>query len=89
MSLRSVISYPATKQSAGIGIGAPANTPPEIVEILNKEVNAALADAAFRGRLAALSLEPFAISASDLGKFIVEYTNKWSKVIRAAGIKAE
>jgi|SRR6516165_3259360 tripartite-type tricarboxylate transporter receptor subunit TctC len=71
------------------GIGAPANTPPEIVEILNKEVNAALADAAFRGRLAALSLEPFAISASDLGKFIVEYTNKWSKVIRAAGIKAE
>jgi tripartite-type tricarboxylate transporter receptor subunit TctC len=71
------------------GLGAPVNTPPEIIAIVNKQVNAALADTAFRARLAELGGEPFPSSPADFGKFIVEDTEKWSKVIRAAGIKAD
>jgi tripartite-type tricarboxylate transporter receptor subunit TctC len=72
------------------GIGAPANTPPEIIAILNKEVNAALADPTFKARLTDLGAEPFfAGSPAEFGKFVVEYTEKWGKVIRAAGIKAQ
>jgi tripartite-type tricarboxylate transporter receptor subunit TctC len=71
------------------GIGAPRNTPAEIIETLNKAVNAALADATFNARLADSGSEPFASSPTEFGKFIVEYTDKWAKVMRAAGIKAE
>ncbi|MGB3743736.1 MAG: tripartite tricarboxylate transporter substrate-binding protein [Xanthobacteraceae bacterium] len=71
------------------GIGAPANTPIEIIDKLNKEVNAALADPKFTTRIADLGGVPFVSSPADFGKFIVEYTDKWAKVIRAANIKAE
>jgi tripartite-type tricarboxylate transporter receptor subunit TctC len=71
------------------GLGAPVKTPPEIVAIVNKQVNAALADTAFTARLAELGGEPFASSAADFGKFMVDDTAKWGKVIRAAGIKAD
>jgi tripartite-type tricarboxylate transporter receptor subunit TctC len=71
------------------GLGAPANTPSEIIAIVNKQVNAALADPMFKARLADLGVAPFASSPAEFGKFIVEYTEKWSKVIRAAGIKAD
>ncbi len=71
------------------GIGAPANTPPEIIAILNREVNAGLADPKFKARLVDLGAEPFASSPAGFGKFIVEFTEKWGKVIRAAGIKGE
>ena len=71
------------------GIGAPANTPPEIIAILNKQVNAALVDTTFKARLVDLGGEPFASSPTEFGKFIVEFTEKWGKVIRAANIKAE
>ena len=80
---------PGYDASSWDGIGAPANTAPEIVGILNKQVNAALADPTFKARLADLGAEPFAGSPAELGKFIVDYTEKWGKVIRAAGIKAE
>ena len=80
---------PGYEASSWDGIGAPANTPPEIVGILNKQVNAALADPTFKARLADLGAEPFAGSPAEFGKFIVDYTEKWGKVIRAAGIKAE
>jgi tripartite-type tricarboxylate transporter receptor subunit TctC len=78
---------PGYEASSWDGIGAPANTPPEIVAILNREINAALVDASFKARLADLGAEPFAISPGEFSKFIVEYTEKWRKVIRAAGIK--
>jgi tripartite-type tricarboxylate transporter receptor subunit TctC len=71
------------------GISAPANTPAEIIAILNRQVNATLADADFEAKLIDLGAEPFASSPAEFDKFIVEYTNKWAKVIRAAGIKAE
>ena len=71
------------------GIGAPANTPREIIATLNKEVNAALDDSSLKARLADLGAEPFASSPTQFGKFIVDETEKWAKVIRTAGIKAE
>jgi tripartite-type tricarboxylate transporter receptor subunit TctC len=72
-----------------VGIVAPAKTPPEIVALLNAQVNAALADAAFKARLVELGAEPFAGSPEAFGTFIAEFTDKWGKVIRDAGIKAE
>jgi tripartite-type tricarboxylate transporter receptor subunit TctC len=83
-------SVPGYEASSWDGIGAPANTPPEIIAILNKEVNAALADPVFKARLTDLGAEPFlAGSPADFGKFVVEYSEKWDKLIRAAGIKGE
>ena len=80
---------PRYEASGWDGIGGPANTPPEIVAILNKEVNAALADPTFKARLVDLGADSFASSPAEFGKFIVEYTEKWAKVIRGANIKAE
>ena len=80
---------PGYEATSWEGLGAPANTPPEIIAVINKQVNAALADAAFKARLTDLGGEPFASSPAEFGKFIVEYTEKWGKVIRGAGIKAE
>ena len=71
------------------GLGAPANTPAEIIAIVNSQVNAALADATFKARLTDLGGAPFASSPADFGKYIVEYTEKWGKLIRAAGIRVE
>jgi tripartite-type tricarboxylate transporter receptor subunit TctC len=68
---------------------APKDTPAEIIDTLNKEINAALVDATFKSRLANLGVEAFASSPAELGRFIVDYTEKWSKVIRATGISAE
>jgi len=79
---------PGYEASSWDGIGAPASTSPEIVAVINKQVNAALADTTFRARLADLGAEPFASSPLEFAKFIVEFSSKWNNVIRAAGIKA-
>ena len=71
------------------GVVAPKNTPTQIVEKLNKEINAALSDTTMRGRIVDLGSTPFSNSPAKFGNFIVEYTEKWGKVIRAANIKAE
>jgi tripartite-type tricarboxylate transporter receptor subunit TctC len=80
---------PGYEASAWFGIGAPKNTPTEIVEKLNKEVNAALADPNMKARLADLGGTALAGSPADFGKLIADETEKWAKVIRAANIKAE
>src|SRR5262249_140505 len=80
---------PGYQASSWDGIGAPANTPPEIIAILNKQVNAALADPVFNARLHDLGWERFGRSTGEFSKLIGEFTEKWGKVIRAAGIKAE
>ena len=82
-------AVPGYEAIAFQGIGAPKDTPAEIVAILNREVNAALVDPAFRARLLDLGAQPFASSPAEFGKFIVDYTEKWGKVIRAAGIKPD
>ena len=71
------------------GLGAPKNTPAEIVAKLNKEINAALADPNMKTRLADLGGDVLALSPADFGKLIADDTEKWGKVIRAANIKAE
>jgi tripartite-type tricarboxylate transporter receptor subunit TctC len=77
-------------EAAGwVGLGAPAKTPPEIIAVLNTQVNAALADPAFKARLADLALGPFVSSQADFAKYIVDFTEKWRKVIRANNIKPE
>jgi tripartite-type tricarboxylate transporter receptor subunit TctC len=71
------------------GIGAPKNTSAEIIETLNKTINAALTDPKMKARLVDLGFEPFANSPAEFGNYIVQYTEKWGKVIRTANIKAE
>jgi tripartite-type tricarboxylate transporter receptor subunit TctC len=71
------------------GIGAPRNTSPEIIQTLNKAINIALTDPKMKARLADLGLEPFANSPAEFGNYIVQYTEKWGKVVRAANIKPE
>jgi tripartite-type tricarboxylate transporter receptor subunit TctC len=69
------------------GIGAPKNTPAQVVEKLNKEINVALADPKMVARLADLGATVFPGSPAAFGKFIADETEKWGKVIRAANIK--
>jgi tripartite-type tricarboxylate transporter receptor subunit TctC len=71
------------------GIGAPKATPVEIVDKLNKEINAALADPKLKAKLADLGGAPLVGSPADFGKLIADDTEKWGKVIQAANIKPE
>ena len=80
---------PGYEASNWYGIVAPKNTPAEIVDRLNKEINAILADPQARARIADIGASPFAGSAADFAKFIAEDTERWGKVIRAANIKPE
>jgi tripartite-type tricarboxylate transporter receptor subunit TctC len=75
--------------SAEVGLGAPRNTPAEIIDTLNKEINAALADPKMKARLADLGGTVLAGSPADFGKLIADETEKWGNVIRALNIKAE
>jgi tripartite-type tricarboxylate transporter receptor subunit TctC len=80
---------PGYEASFWTGIGAPRNTRAEIVDKLNKEINAALADAKMKARLAELGVTALPGSPADFNKLIGDETEKWGKVARAAGIKAE
>jgi tripartite-type tricarboxylate transporter receptor subunit TctC len=80
---------PGYEASFWYGVGAPKATPAEIVEKLNKEINAGLADPKFKARLADLGGTVLAGSPADFGKLIADETEKWGKVIRAANIKPE
>ena len=75
--------------SGWIGIGAPRSTSAQIIETLNKAINAALTDPKMRARLADLGFAPLANSPAEFGNYIVQYTEKWGKVVRAANIKGE
>ena len=80
---------PGYEAVAFYGIGAPKNTPPEIVDKLNKEINAGLADATLKKRFADLGSVPFPGPPADFGKLIADETEKWAKVIKFANIKPE
>jgi tripartite-type tricarboxylate transporter receptor subunit TctC len=80
---------PGYEASAWGGIGAPSNTPVEIIDKLNREINAGLADAKLKAQLADLGATVLAGSPADFGKFIAAETEKWGKVIKFAGLKAE
>ncbi len=80
---------PGYETSSWFGIGAPRNTPAQVIDKLNEAFNAGLADPKIKARLAALDGTVLPGSPSDFGKLIADETEKWAKVIRAANIKAE
>ena len=80
---------PGYESSFWTGVGAPKNTPAEIVDQLNKEMNATLADPKFKARLADLGGTALSGSPLDFGKFVADETEKWAKVVKFAGVKAD
>jgi tripartite-type tricarboxylate transporter receptor subunit TctC len=80
---------PGFEASAFVAIGVPKNTPAEIIERLNREINAGLADPKLKARLADIGGAAFVSAPAELSKYMVDETEKWGKVIRAANIKAE
>jgi tripartite-type tricarboxylate transporter receptor subunit TctC len=71
------------------GFGAPKSTPTEIIGKLNGTTRAALADPNTKSRLVGLGVEPMSMTPAEFGKFMLDETEKWGKVIRAANIKPE
>jgi tripartite-type tricarboxylate transporter receptor subunit TctC len=80
---------PGYEASVWFGFGSPKSTPTEVIDKLNREINTALADPRIKARIAELGAAVFSTSPSEFGKFIVDETEKWGKVIRAANIKPE
>ncbi len=80
---------PGYDASQWYDLAAPKNTPAEIVDRLNGEINAAIADPGMKARLAAIGGEPLPGSPAEFGRLIAEETEKWARVVRAAGIKPE
>jgi tripartite-type tricarboxylate transporter receptor subunit TctC len=80
---------PGYEASQWYGIGAPKNTPAEVIERLNKETNAALADPKMKARLAELGASVLSGTPADFGKLIVAETEKWAKVVKVSGVKPD
>jgi tripartite-type tricarboxylate transporter receptor subunit TctC len=80
---------PGFEATAWFGVGAPRKTPTEIIDKLNKEFNAALADPRMKARIADLGGSPVSMTPAEFGRLIVDETEKWAKVIKNAGIKPE
>ena len=80
---------PGFEASSWFGVAAPKGTPADIVDRLNREINSGLADATIAARLADMGGMPLTGSPADYAKLIADETEKWGKVIRDAGIKAE
>jgi tripartite-type tricarboxylate transporter receptor subunit TctC len=80
---------PGYEASTWFGVGVPRNTPAEIIDRLNKEINAGLADPNMKARLANMGGVVLAGSAADFGDLIVDETEKWGKVVKFAGLKPE
>ena len=82
-------TVPGYEASAWFGMGAPKGTPPEIINKLNKAINAALADPNIQARLADLGGNVMSTTAAEFGQVIVDETDKWAKVVKAAGVSVE
>jgi tripartite-type tricarboxylate transporter receptor subunit TctC len=82
-------AVPGYEASQWYGLAAPARTPADIVERLNKESNAAFTDAAMKARFAAISGEPIEGTPAQFGKLMADETEKWAKVVKFAGLKVE
>ncbi len=78
---------PGYEVSAWYGLGAPKGTPAEVIDKINKEVNAGLAYPNIKARIADFGGTVFALSPAEFGNFIADETEKWAKVIREANIK--
>jgi len=82
-------SVPGFEASSWVGIGAPKDTPAEIVDKLNGRINAGLADRQIQSRMAELGSVPAPMTPAAFGKFIAAETEKWGKVVRAADITVD
>ena len=82
-------TVPGYEASAWFGLGVPKGTSPEIINKLNKAINAALADPTIQARLAELGGTVMAGTPADFGKVVTDETEKWAKVVKAAGAKVE
>jgi len=82
-------TVPGFEASALFGVGAPKKTPPEIIEKLNREINAVLAEPLIKERLIDLGGEPLISTPDEFGKMIADETEKWAKVVKAAGAHVE
>ena len=80
---------PGFEASAWFVVGAPRHTPVAVIDTLNREINAGLADPRMKLRLADLGGTALVGAPADFGRLIADETEKWGKVIKAAGIKAE
>ena len=80
---------PGFEASTWFGVGAPRNTPPEIIDSLNKAINAGLIDPKLKARYTDLGSTPFASTPSEFGKLIAEETEKWGTVVKSVGIKVQ
>jgi tripartite-type tricarboxylate transporter receptor subunit TctC len=80
---------PGYEARGWFGLGAPKNTPAEIIDTLNRKINAGLADPTMKARIADLGGTPMSMTPAEFGKFIADETEKWGKVIRAANIKPD
>jgi tripartite-type tricarboxylate transporter receptor subunit TctC len=80
---------PGYEASAWYGIGAPKGTPANIIGLLNREINTALADPSIKARIADFGGVPIVMTPTEFGRLIADETEKWGKVIKAAGIKPE
>ncbi len=80
---------PGYEGSGWAGVGAPKDTPAEIVDRLNKDINAVMANPAMTARLVALGVEPQSMTPAQFGKLIADAAEKWAKVIKFANIRAE
>ncbi len=82
-------SVPGYEASTWFGLGAPRHTPREIVDTLNREINAALGDTKVKARLAELGGTALALSPADFGKLVADETEKWAKVVKFSGARAD
>jgi tripartite-type tricarboxylate transporter receptor subunit TctC len=82
-------SVPGYDASGYFGIGAPKSTPAALVDKLNREINAAVADPAMKAKLVDLGVEPIPMTPAEYGKLIADETEKWAKVVKAAGMKVD
>jgi tripartite-type tricarboxylate transporter receptor subunit TctC len=82
-------TLPSYEATSWAGIGAPAHTPPEIIDTINRETNAALAEPKLKEQLANFGAIVMASSPADFAKFIASEIDKWAKVVRFANIKPE
>ena len=82
-------TVPGFEAAAWTGVGVPRGTPEAIVRLLNREINAGLMDPAIKARLTELTVTPLVLSPAEFGAYMSTETEKWTKVIKVAGIKAE